>query len=82
MNKQILARAIEHYGIESQLNQAIEEMAELIQAINKARRSGIVGKFGIKSPTIESQMNEVEAYNDLCMEVADVKIMLFKLGKV
>jgi NTP pyrophosphatase (non-canonical NTP hydrolase) len=79
MTKQILNKAIATYGIDSQLNQCVEEMAELIQAINKARRAGIVKSWGIKPPSAESQMNQVEAYNNLCMEIADVVIMLAQL---
>lgn len=77
--KEVLDKAISTYGIDAQLNQAVEEMAELIQAINKARRANIVKKWGIEPPSAESQMNQVEAYNNLCMEVADVKIMLSQL---
>ena len=40
MNKEKLYKfAIERYGDEAQINQGIEEMAELIQAINKFRRN-------------------------------------------
>ena len=40
MNKEKLYKiAIETYGNEAQVNQGIEEMAELIQAINKFRRN-------------------------------------------
>nr|DAM89302.1 MAG TPA: nucleoside triphosphate pyrophosphohydrolase [Caudoviricetes sp.] len=40
MNKEELYKfAIERYGDEAQINQGIEEMAELIQAINKFRRN-------------------------------------------
>ena len=40
MNKEELYKiAIETYGDEAQINQGIEEMAELIQAINKFRRN-------------------------------------------
>jgi len=79
MDKDILHKAILHYGIESQLNQCVEEMAELTVAINKARRTRIVKTWGISPPAIESNMNEIEAYNNLCMEVADVKIMLAQM---
>ena len=40
MNKEELYKlAIETYGDEAQINQGIEEMAELIQAVNKFRRN-------------------------------------------
>jgi|688.fasta_scaffold617471_3 NTP pyrophosphatase (non-canonical NTP hydrolase) len=79
MDKNILEKAILHYGIESQINQCVEEAAELIVAINKARRAGIIKTWGVQIPVIESQMSEVSAYNDLCMEIADVKIMLAQM---
>lgn len=79
MNKDILHKAILHYGIDSQLNQFTEEAAELLVAINKARRTGIVKNWGIEAPMEESQMSQIEAYNNLCMEVADAKIMLAQL---
>lgn len=37
--KKLYETAIEKFGTESQINQAVEEMAELIQAINKHRRN-------------------------------------------
>jgi len=43
--KQIYIRAISTWGEESQLNMAIEEMAELIQAINKLRRAPMLRIF-------------------------------------
>jgi NTP pyrophosphatase (non-canonical NTP hydrolase) len=79
MEKDLLHRAILHYGVESQLNQFVEEASELIIAINKARRAGIVKDWGIETPTAESKMSGIEAYNNLCMEVADVKIMLAQM---
>ena len=79
MSQDILNKAILKFGVENQINMVVEEMAELIQAINKASRAGIVKNWGISPPSIESQMSEIEAYNNLCMEVADVKIMLDQL---
>lgn len=38
-NEELYKIAIETYGDEAQINQGIEEMAELIQAINKFRRN-------------------------------------------
>ena len=37
----ILAEAIEFYGKENQLNQAVEELAELIVSINHCRRGRV-----------------------------------------
>lgn len=72
-----LSEAIQRFGVPHQLNiMAVEELSELIQAITKAQRSGIVKDWGIKPPCQESSMAEIEAYNNLCEEVADVEIIL------
>lgn len=43
MNKEeLFSIAIRTYGAEAQVNQGIEEMAELIQAVNKFRRNSEV----------------------------------------
>ena len=72
---EILEKAISKYGTRSQLDMAVEESAELIQAINKLKRSGLVA-YHITKPNGAMGMKEIRAYNDLCSEVADVKIML------
>lgn len=51
----------DYYGYEEQSNQLIEECAELIQAVNKLRRS--------------HRANKKDFYN-LVEEIADVEIML------
>lgn len=73
-----MKRIIEKYGVQHQLDMCIEEMAELMQAINKCRRSGIVGTE-IEKPHKGSTIEQVRAYNNLCAEVADVKIMLLQM---
>ena len=55
--------AIDTYGCDNQLNRAIEEMAELIQAIIKIRR----------------YPDDFTAKIDLAEEIADVAIMLEQL---
>lgn len=55
--------AIDTYGSENQLNLAIEEMAELIQAINKTRR----------------YPESLKARDNVAEEIADVFIMLEQL---
>lgn len=57
-----------HYGYEAQSNQLIEECAELIQAINKYRRSRGTGQ--------ETTSKEQVALDNLVEEIADVEIML------
>ena len=61
--KELLNKAIDTYGIEEQLLQTVEECAELIQAINKWRRT----------KDLESTKDAVE---HLAEEAADVIIML------
>ena len=59
----ILEKAIKHYGVENQIMQSIEEIAELIQAISKCIR----------------YKDDIEARNNLVEEVEDVLIMIDQL---
>ena len=63
MDRKILQNAIDTYGTKAQMMQCIEEMAELIQAINKYFRSS-------------TQFKWAEAYDSVVEEIADVQIML------
>lgn len=63
MDRQLLKRIIETYGIENQMLQCVEEMAELTQAINKYRRA-------------EKLDTAVDAYKQVIEEIADVQIMI------
>lgn len=63
MNRKILQKAIDTYGTKAQMMQCIEEMAELIQAINKYFRAS-------------TQFKWAEAYDSVVEEIADVQIML------
>ena len=67
MNKEILQKAIETYGVESQVDVCIEEMSELTKALIKDRRS-----YG----------NSHEAWKNVAEEIADVKIMLEQLEMI
>ena len=58
-----LKRAIEHYGADNQMKQAIEELAELIVAINKYTR----------------YPDEIETKQHVTEEIADVLIMIDQL---
>ncbi len=61
MNKnELYKKAIEIYSAEAQINQGIEEMAELIQAVNKFRRNP--GYY--------------PRWRDIVEEIVDVEIML------
>jgi NTP pyrophosphatase (non-canonical NTP hydrolase) len=74
----VLEQAIQKYGIGQQLDMAVEECAELIQAINKVKRAGIVA-YHITKPNQGMDMKTVLKYTNLCGEVADVKIMIAQL---
>ena len=63
MDKEILLKAIETYGIENQMLQCVEEMAELTQAINKYFRA-------------EFSYSAKGAYDSVIEEIADVQIMI------
>lgn len=58
---------IETFGADDQLNVAMEECAELIQAISKARR------YGIEKPSI---------YYNLAEEIGDVTIIIEYLKQI
>lgn len=75
--KDILAEAICEFGFESQMDMCIEECAELIQAINKLKRSKFT-IYGGKIP-INATQKQTKSYFDLCSEVADVKIMIAQM---
>lgn len=75
MKKQVLRRAIARLGADKQINMAIEECAELIQALNKARRCGLLDKSGDE----EYSPNQMDTLLNLYGEIADVKIMLEQL---
>ena len=61
----------EHYGYEAQSRQCIEEMAELMQAINKLWRAIGHGQLTEKSFK--------ECLENLTEEMADVQIMLWQI---
>ena len=63
MDRELLKRIIETYGIENQMLQCIEEMGELIQAINKYRRA-------------KGSSSCIDSYKQVIEEIADVQIMI------
>lgn len=64
--KRIFRQSLEKYGKEPQCRQAMEELAELIQAVNKMLRYA-------------DRPAEPEYYANLIEEIADVEIMLYQL---
>jgi NTP pyrophosphatase (non-canonical NTP hydrolase) len=69
----VLERAIRKFGVLPQLDMVIEECAELIQAINKAKRVGLVDGLCFSEKKTNEQLF---IYNNLCNEVADVRVMI------
>ena len=63
MDRKILRKAIDTYGTKAQMMQCIEEMAELIQAINKYFRANT-----------DEEM--AKAYISVIEEISDIQIML------
>jgi hypothetical protein len=76
---EILQQAIKQYGVPNQLNQTIEEAAELIQAINKARRHQLVTESEIIKPAYLVSTKDCIVFGNLVSEIADMKIMLDQL---
>lgn len=68
-NIEILNKAIEVYGIESQIEMIIEECAELIFALQKYKR--------------HIQTNDIAQFvSDIQQEIADVKIMIYQAEQI
>ena len=68
MNKElesVYKRAVDAWGVESQMNMMTEEIGELLQAISKFRRS-----------YNKSEEVKKETYDHLCEEIADVENMI------
>lgn len=63
--EKLIKEAVKTWGIDSQIDLVIEEMAELIQALIKLRRS-----YDKDDKTKE------DAYVNVCEEIADVKLMI------
>ena len=80
--QELIKKVLIKNGVINQLDMVIEESAELITAINKAKRAGIVNEIGIFQPSRECTMDQIKAYNDLCGEVADMKIVLLYLDEL
>ena len=67
--KRIFRQSLEKYGKEPECRQAMEELAELIQAVNKMLRYA-------------DRPAEPEYYANLIEEIADVEIMLYQLKEM
>ena len=65
-----------HYGYDAQSRQCIEEMAELIQAINKYWRTELECGKHLYNPWDGYMPSDSKEYFNLVEEMADVQIML------
>ncbi len=72
--KKTAAGIADHFGLESQMDVAQEELAELIQAISKLRRAG---QAGLDTP--EKRVRYIEARCNVSEEMADVANLLIQL---
>lgn len=59
----IYKKAVDKWGVEAQMNMIVEELSELTFALMKIRRSG-------------TEQQKIDRYDNLCEEIADVKLML------
>ena len=66
-----IKKIAEHYGIENQSIQLMEEMAELTIALNKYRRSSKV-----EHQTISESIDEQFVIEQIIEEICDVEIVL------
>ena len=73
--RQTAAEIADHFGLDSQMDVAQEELAELIQAISKLRRAE---KAGLDSSN--KRVRYVEARCNVSEEMADVANMLLQLS--
>ncbi len=71
----ILHKAIEKYGIDSQIDMVIEEMSELTKALLKHRR--VINQYG--GSTKEQLRHNIYEEKQVNEEIADVLIMLNQL---
>jgi hypothetical protein len=74
---EVLQECIDTYGADKQIDQAIEEMSELIKALLKHRRKTIQLEGGNVNPTPDTDL--VKARTDILERTADVIIMLTQI---
>ena len=68
----------EHYGIEAQLCQATEELAELIVAINKYRRTGNIDNVIEEVADVEIMLSQLK----YLLNISTSKIEEIKTNKI
>lgn len=76
---EIQKAAVNEFGALFQIDMVIEECAELIQALNKLKRAGLVLNDRVIHPS-EKCIGTI--YHDTCSEIADVKNLLNQMDFV
>jgi len=71
MERGIMQRAIDRYGVQAQSDQCVQECAELTQAIMKIRQLSIA-----------SHTEQVAALENIIEEIADVGIMIDQMRMI
>jgi len=74
--EQIYKDALSKYGDFAQLDQLVEEVGELLQALNKVKRKMPHGYRFVVKPNKSTSIDYSLAYYNACSEIADVRIML------
>lgn len=65
-----IKRIGQYYGVDTQINQAVEEMAELMVALNKYRRLTV------------DRVDLTKAVDSVTEEIADVELMLSQIKRL
>lgn len=92
-NENTYRHAIKLWGVTNQMDMATEECAELIQAINKVKRTFsraelvammMQNQFTNRDNAMPKFRTESEAliYQQMCSEIVDVKIMMEQLSLI
>ena len=75
----VLHRAVMQNGAERQIEMVSEEVGELLKALNKVQRKGLLFHNGIHQPNKEMSIEKCISFYDLCSEIADVKTLISQL---
>ena len=70
---EILIKALDTFGINNQTNQTIEELAELIVAINKWKRHGSLENMIEEIADVEIMILQLKMYFQFALEVQEKK---------
>lgn len=73
--------AVDTFGVDNQFDMVFEEFGELIQALNKIKRTFDINKLlEIKEGKVKfNSVKEALVYCGMCSEIADAKVMIRQL---